>query len=218
MQSPIVIQKTSDGSHTLYLPDMDEHYHSVNGAVQESLHVYINTAFNKCKKDEIRVLEMGFGTGLNALLTFMEAAKRNIKLHYTTLEKYPLTKEIISSLNYSDSDKELFEKIHTAEWNTPVNITEDRIIHKVHTDFNDYDYSLGTYDVVYYDAFAPDKQSEVWSEDLFNKIFLSMNTDGVLSTYCAKGEIRRRMQSAGFVVSRLPGPPGKREILMAQKN
>ena len=216
MKSELVIRKTLDGSPTLYLPELGEHYHSVNGAVQESRHVYIEAAFNQCLKKEIHVLEMGFGTGLNAFLTILEARKRNISLFYTALEKYPLSFEVVNALNYSEEEKELFERIHLAPWNTPVSVEFCCTINKINIDFLSYDYP-GRYDVVYYDAFAPDKQANVWDQSLFNHLYLSMNTGGILSTYCAKGEIRRRMKNAGFTVNRLSGPPGKREMLQAVK-
>ncbi len=211
------LQLTADGSHTLYIPELDEHYHSVNGAVQESKHVYIGTAFNCCKKEEIHVLELGFGTGLNTLLTVLEARKRGVKLHYTTLEKYPLAIETIRELNYSGLADSLFEIIHAADWNKDVFVDNHFILNKLRVDFNDFLYP-GNYDVVYYDAFAPEKQQEVWNEFIFEKLYSSMNKGGILSTYCAKGNIRRMMQTAGFTVNRLPGPPGKREILQAIKD
>lgn len=213
----IIIQNTLDGSHTLYIPEMDEHYHSTHGAIQESKHVYIDAAFNQFHKEEIHVLEMGFGTGLNALLTILEARKRNIKLIYTTLEKYPLMEEIFSSLNYIHLNEELFFKIHLSEWEIPGCIDDNCVLIKKKVDFHDYDYP-GMYDVVYYDAFAPDKQIDVWDQAIFDRLYSSMNATGILSTYCAKGEVRRRMNNAGFIVNRLPGPPGKREMLQAIKN
>jgi tRNA U34 5-methylaminomethyl-2-thiouridine-forming methyltransferase MnmC len=208
---------TADGSPTLFLPGMDEHYHSTNGAIQESRHVYINSAFNRCFLDSISVLEMGFGTGLNAFLTALESEKRKVKVNYTTLEKYPLPSEIIKTLNYSDEKGDLFRKIHSSEWEKPTEITPFFLLNKIQIDFNDFDFS-GQYDVVYYDAFAPDKQAEVWSQGLFNKLYSSMKWGGILTTYCAKGNIRRMMQQAGFMVERIPGPPGKREMLNAIKD
>ena len=210
------LQVTADGSHTLFLPEMDEHYHSVNGAVQESQHVYINAAFNRCFKETIHVLEIGFGTGLNAFLTALEAEKRKVKVIYTALEKYPLTSEITNHLNYSDINGDLFQKIHFSEWEKPIPITAFFSLNKIQIDFKDFDY-YGNYDVVYYDAFAPDKQPEVWSQEIFNKIYSSMNSGGIMTTYCAKGIIRRMMKQAGFEVERIPGPPGKREMLRSTK-
>ncbi|GHU71458.1 hypothetical protein FACS189413_13190 [Bacteroidia bacterium] len=208
------IQFTADGSHTLFLPEMNEHYHSVNGAVQESRHVYIEAGFNRCPKSLIHVLEMGFGTGLNALLTALEAEKRRISTLYTALEKYPLPAETTHQLNYDELAPEIFRKIHATEWETPIPITPFFTLRKIQTDFSAYTYP-GCYDVVYYDAFAPDKQTEVWSQSLFDTIYNAMQTSGILTTYCAKGHIRRMMQRAGFAVERIPGPPGKREMLRA---
>jgi tRNA U34 5-methylaminomethyl-2-thiouridine-forming methyltransferase MnmC len=210
------IQLTADGSHTLFLPEMNEHYHSVNGAVQESRHVYLEAGFNRCRKETVRVLELGFGTGLNALLTAGESRRKKIKTFYVSLEQYPLPPEIINLLNYSELDRELFQQIHAVEWNKAVPVSPFFTLHKIKADFTAYDFA-GNYDVVYYDAFAPEKQAEVWSQELFDRLFRAICPDGILTTYCAKGSVRRMMQQAGFVVERIPGPPGKREILRARK-
>ena len=207
---------TADGSHTLFLPEMDEHYHSVNGAIQEAKHVYIEAGLNQCRKDTIYVLEMGFGTGLNALLTALEAEKRKIKVVYTGLEKYPLSSEIIEKLNHSVIHPNFFHQIHSMKWGILKEITPFFTLQKIQTDFEDYIYP-DKQDVIYYDAFAPDKQPEVWSLELFEKLFCSMKSEGILTTYCAKGIIRRMMQQAGFSVERIPGPSGKREMLRARK-
>ncbi|MDR0542961.1 MAG: tRNA (5-methylaminomethyl-2-thiouridine)(34)-methyltransferase MnmD [Dysgonamonadaceae bacterium] len=207
---------TADGSHTIYLPEMDEHYHSINGALQESRHVYIEAGLNQCHKNRIHVLEMGLGTGLNAFLSALEAEKRRMEVLYTGLEKYPIPSKIVEKLNYSGENNALFQKIHTAEWGKALPIHSFFTLEKIHTDFNRFSFS-GTYDVVFYDAFAPDKQAEVWSQTLFDKIYAALNPEGILTTYCAKGAIRRMMQQAGFTVERLPGPKGKREMLRGIK-
>jgi tRNA U34 5-methylaminomethyl-2-thiouridine-forming methyltransferase MnmC len=208
------LEQTADGSHTLFVPSLDEHYHSTNGALQESRHVYIEAGLNRCTRPEIRVLEMGFGTGVNALLTALEADRRQVSVHYTALEKFPLPKSLTEKLNYADLDADLFRRLHAAAWERPERLTPYFTLQKIQTDFNDYAYP-GPYDVVYYDAFAPDKQAEVWSPAIFERIRAAMNPGGILTTYCAKGSIRRRMQQAGFQVERIPGPPGKREMLRA---
>jgi tRNA U34 5-methylaminomethyl-2-thiouridine-forming methyltransferase MnmC len=210
------IERTADGSHTLFLPELNEHYHSVNGAVQESMHVYIQAGFNQCRKSAVHVLEMGLGTGLNAFLTALEAEKRNLKVVYTALEKYPLTNEIVGQLNYSRRNSALFHQIHAAAWGESVPLTSSFTLHKINVDFNGHDYAENC-DVVYYDAFAPDKQPEAWSQDLFDCLHAAMNPAGILTTYCAKGIIRRMMKQSGFAVERIPGPPGKREMLRARK-
>ncbi|GHV10706.1 hypothetical protein FACS1894162_5390 [Bacteroidia bacterium] len=213
---------TADGSHTLFVPAMDEHYHSVNGALQEALHVYIDAGLNAWRGDsrlrgnDIHVLEIGFGTGLNALLTALEAEKQNIHVLYTALEKFPVPATIVSQLNYSEIQPDLFSQIHAAEWRKIVPVTPHFSLQKIQTDFNDYNYP-DNYDVVYYDAFAPDKQPEVWSQELFNRIYSAMYPNGILTTYCAKGAIRRMLQQTGFTVERIPGPIGKREMLRGRK-
>ena len=221
-----VFKTTADGSLTLFVPDLDEHYHSTNGAVQESRHVYIDSGLihyihtndllknldEKGIKKEIKLLEFGFGTGLNTYLTALEAEKQQIKISYVALEKFPLPQEITSQLNYAQENQSLFQRIHQSGWGIPVSITPYFGLQKIAIDFLEFDFS-GRYDVVYYDAFAPDKQPEVWSQEIFNKLFSSMNTGGILTTYCAKGNIRRMMQQAGFWVERIPGASGKREML-----
>ena len=228
LEKAIVLKTTADGSPTLYVPDLDEHYHSMNGAVQESQHVYItaglsyyirtNYLFNKIDyrkpQTEMQVLEFGFGAGLNACLTALEAEKHKIKIQYVALEKFPLSQEITSRLNYSAENRLLFQRIHQSGWGIPVSITPFFVLKKLAIDFFEFDFP-DRYDVVYYDAFAPDKQPEVWSPELFEKLFSSMNPGGVLTTYCAKGSIRRMMQQAGFAVERIPGASGKREMLRA---
>ena len=220
MNKEIVLETTADGSSTLYVPELDEHYHSMNGAVQESQHVYIAAGLNHYihssnhYNKEIQVLEFGFGTGLSAFLTTLEAEKQKMKIHYTALEKYPLSQEITNRLNYSTENQALFQYIHQIAWEKPVSITPYFILQKLEIDFVDFDFP-NRYDVVYYDAFAPDKQPEVWSQELFDKLFFSMNQGGVLTTYCAKGNIRRMMQQAGFTVERISGAAGKREMLRA---
>ena len=221
MKKEILLETTADGSDTLYIPDLDEHYHSTNGAVQESQHVYleagllyyINTHY-QAKNKEIQVLEFGFGTGLNTFLTALEAERRRIKIRYVALEKYPLSQEITDKLNYAAENRFLFQQIHQSGWENPFQVTPYFTLQKLQVDFNTFNFP-NYYDVVYFDAFAPDKQPDVWSQELFDKIFPAMNQGGVLTTYCAKGSIRRIMQQAGFTVERIPGAAGKREMLRA---
>ncbi len=219
MQKPI-IKTTADGSNTLYVPEIDESYHSTNGAVQESLHIFINDGFHHCKKKTIKVLEIGFGTGLNAFLTLIEAEKENKSVIYTGLEFYPVETEEAVKLNYPElieADKRAeFEALHRCEWNREVKINPDFTLIKQRVDFTKTEFSE-EYDVVYFDAFSPEKQPEMWSEKIFEKLYLCAGENAILTTYCAKGIVRRALQSAGFVVERLPGPIGKREILRARK-
>jgi len=211
---------TSDGSHTLFVPEIDECYHSSHGAIQESQHIFIEAGLKQCPKDEICILEVGFGTGLNALLALTEAERSGKKIQFIALEKYPVEAEMAIQLNYPaliDSEKQdIFNLMHTCVWNKPVAITPFFTLQKIETDFTQYIHSQ-YYDVVFFDAFSPEKQAEMWTVEQFEKISKSCNYGAVLTTYCAKGKVRRAMQAAGFKVERLSGPPGKREILRASQ-
>ncbi len=229
------IELTADGSHTLFVPSMDEHYHSVNGAKTEAEHIYINYGLRKSSAYPLHILEIGFGTGLNAYLTLLETQKLHRKTIYTSLELYPLSLEVIRQLNYPDviypEYANLYYDLHQAKWNEPCKITSDFTILKQNFDFTHITHPSDSekwsmeimndqpifYDVIYFDAFAPEKQPEMWNQELFNALYASTNHNGILMTYCAKGVVRRMLQSAGFTVERLPGPPGKREVLRANK-
>jgi len=215
------ITLTEDGSHTLYLPEMDEHYHSVHGAIQESKYVFIESGFNLCKKKTINVFEVGFGTGLNALLTMLEAARNNIEVNYFSIEKYPLSAQESNVLNYTDLlnvNKELLQSIHECDWNSPVTITNGFILNKINNDLSAEDFeNFPFFDVVYFDAFAPNKQPDLWNDAIYSKIFSHCGHEAIFVTYCAKGVVRRGLQSVGFTVERIPGPPGKKEMLRAFK-
>jgi tRNA U34 5-methylaminomethyl-2-thiouridine-forming methyltransferase MnmC len=216
------IRLTEDGSHTLHVPGIDECYHSTHGAIQESIHIFINEGlktFLSASDQSINVLEIGFGTGLNAFLTLMEAGRLKRRVHYTTLELSPLAVDHALLLNYPEmlgGDRYLFEEIHQTPWDEVTEITPYFTVQKVNADFTGYKLP-GWYDVIYFDAFSPEKQPEMWSEERFADIYEHSAGGAVLTTYCAKGAVRRAMQSAGFIVERLPGPPGKREILRGRK-
>lgn len=213
---------TEDGSHTIYLPEMDEHYHSTHGAVQESLHVYINQGLLQSTQKEISVLEIGFGTGLNAFLTCVFAIRNNLKVTYTSIEKFPLTEAEFTKLNYSEKIftdyADLFKKMHQCQWNSLVGIVPEFSIRKVQADLLTWDFDpTEQFNLLYYDAFAPTKQPEMWTEELINKVSASIKKDGILVTYCAKGAVRRAFAAAGFQMERIPGPAGKKEILRGKK-
>lgn len=216
------LQLTADGSHTLFVPALDEHYHSVNGAVQEAMHVYIGAGLHQVDKPYVRIFEIGFGTGLNAFLTLKEtmSQQKPAVIEYYSIERYPLPEAIVSALNYGEQiwpeRKELFQALHTAEWDRAVNITDRFVLHKIAGDSNDC-LLPADIDLVYFDAFGPDKQPEMWNQSIFNRLYQQMNLGAVLTTYCAKGAVRRMMKEAGFSVERIPGPPGKREMLRAIK-
>ncbi len=213
------LRETEDGSHTLYLPEIDETYHSIHGAVNESTHVFLRAGLDLCVKSKLRVLEVGFGTGLNAYLTALEAERRNIEIDYVSVEKFPLSADVYEKLNFgemSGGDQSLFQLIHKAEWGVQENLTPLFCLEKIESDFTAL-FLQREFDVIYYDAFSPDKQPELWGEDIFIKLFASTALVGVLTTYCAKGAVRRAMQAAGYSVERIPGPVGKREMLRATK-
>lgn len=214
------IVKTSDGSHTIYVPELDEHYHSVNGAVQESEHIFIDYGFNFCKADPVRIFEAGFGTGLNALLTCIKSRAAGRKVLYTSIEKYPLSSDVLCRLNHVQfAGKEgrlLSDLIHNAPWGEMNVICETFSLMKIKTDLTSGDLK-GEYDLIYFDAFGPDKQPEMWSEEIFWKIGNITVPGGILVTYSAKGQVKRNLRAAGFTVTPLPGPPGKREVIRAVK-
>ena len=204
------IQTTADGSQTLFVPEIEESYHSMYGAISESTLIFIEQGLKKCLKSAIRVLEIGFGTGLNALLTALEANRTHKKIHYTTLERYPVPVQNALLLNYPElleNSGKLFDNIHRASWDTDVEINPLFVLHKVNADFTAYTLK-GMYDVIYFDAFSPDKQPEMWEESGFQKIAEHCNPDAILTTYCAKGTVRRILQKVGFQVERLSGPQG----------
>jgi tRNA U34 5-methylaminomethyl-2-thiouridine-forming methyltransferase MnmC len=213
---------TEDGSSSIYLPAFDEHYHSSHGAVQESKHVFMEMGwkFLAEKQDEISMLEVGFGTGLNAFLVLQECIRNSAKqVHYTTLEAYPVSAEDAEKLNYAadPASKESFLDLHRAAWNNTEKINPNFTLEKLHTPLQEFSPAENTFDLVFFDAFAPRVQPELWTEQVFTKLFHAMKNGGVLVTYCAKGDVRRNMIKAGFNVERLPGPPGKREMLRATK-
>lgn len=228
-----IIEQTADGSATLFVPSLNEHYHSIKGAQSESQHIFIDMGLKESEATHPRILEIGFGTGLNALLTqrVAEASKRNV--HYTTLELYPLAWEVVNQLGYvtpHTPEAAIFEQMHRTSWEKETTITPHFTLRKRVADVNEWATAQTTgkreadaepephFDLIYFDAFAPEKQPEMWTQELFEQLYTRLNTGGILTTYCAKGEVRRRLQAAGFVVERLPGPPGgKREILRGTK-
>jgi len=213
---------TEDGSHTIYLPEIDEHYHSIHGAIQESLHVYIEAGLIYSKRKVLNILEIGFGTGLNAYLTYCYALKENISVNYFTIEKFPLKESEYSILNYAKNifpeNEPIFDRIHRADWNTPVVISPNFTLQKLRVDLLDFQFdSTPPFDLVYYDAFAPDKQPEMWTDEMLQKVASKVGAGGILVTYCAKGAVRRAFTTAGFQMERISGPIGKKEILRGKK-
>ena len=211
---------TSDGSHTIYVPELDEHYHSIYGAVQESEFIFIKNGFDSCDADPLNILEVGFGTGLNALLTAVKSMAGSKEVNFTSLEKYPLDNGIINALNYNifagEKGKEIFDLIHSSPWNTCVNICKNFNLKKIETDFTK-EQPSGFYNLIYFDAFGPDKQPEMWTREIFTCIASVTKKNGILVTYSAKGEVKRNLKACGFEVTLLPGPPGKRQMIRAVK-
>jgi tRNA U34 5-methylaminomethyl-2-thiouridine-forming methyltransferase MnmC len=220
LSKELKIISSGDGSQTLYLPDQDETYHSVHGALTESMHVFIEAGMRPLKSlSELRIFEFGFGTGLNAWLSAMEAEKQNQVVHYTTIEKYPLDIAITSQLSYTSNpfQQETFNALHAAEWNIEEKIHDYFTVQKLNGGMENLIPSQHPFHLIYFDAFAPRVQPELWTIAMFSQLFSLLEKDGILVTYCAKGEVKRNMKAAGFVVEPLPGPPGKREMTRAWK-
>jgi len=220
MNNNISIVKTLDGSQTIKLADLDEHYHSTNGAIQESLHVFINNGFRCIDKNEISVFEVGFGTGLNAMLTFVEAEKCGKKVDYTGVELYPIGEDIFTQLNYAEilniDKQKYYLPLHTCEWDKDIELSQNFTLTKINIDLNKYNTNKH-FDIIYFDAFAPDKQSELWTKTVFDKMFSMLSFGGVLVTYSSKGEVKRNMRDSGFTVKRLQGAAGKHHMIKGYK-
>ncbi len=214
------IQITEDGSHTLYLPEMDEHFHSTHGAIQESMHVFIENGLKKSTKDELVIFEVGFGTGLNAILTLYHKGDRKIK--YYSIEKYPITETEFKQLNYTEQIStvlnDYFQKMHTSPWNQLIEISGEFQLYKIEGDLKNTSLeNLPKFDLVYYDAFAPGKQPEMWDEPILKKVAQQTSQGGLFTSYTAKGDVRRALIKNGFNMKKVPGPPGKKEILFGEK-
>ena len=221
MESSLVI--TGDGSTSVFIPELDEHYHSIHGALQESIHVFIDAGlkFKIKQTTSIDILEIGFGTGLNTLLTSIIAEENKSTVNYTAIEKYPLSNVLISKLNYcslieTNSCFEQFNLIHSCDWETDIVISNYFKLKKCQSDIRDVVFEQ-QFDIIYFDAFAPSAQPELWTETIFNSMFKALKDGGVLVTYCAKGVVKRTMRQSGFIVEALPGPKGKREMTRAVK-
>jgi tRNA U34 5-methylaminomethyl-2-thiouridine-forming methyltransferase MnmC len=215
------IELTADGSHTLISERFEVTYHSKHGAIQEAQTVFIDAAFAKIVEQQttVRILEIGFGTGLNALMTFGESLKNNITLHYTGIEAYPISDKIAAELNYGNllnfAESIDFQNIiHENKWNVINQIHEKISFEKRLMRFEDIAFE-NEFDAIYFDAFAPNSQPELWTIAIFEKMHRALKPNGLLTTYCAKGEVKRNLKAAGFVIESLPGPIGKREMTRA---
>ena len=217
---------TEDGSHSVYSEQLGVSYHSKHGAIQETQHVFINAGLEyilQKSPTEINILEIGFGTGLNAFMTFLESEHQPITatINYFTIEAYPLSMEQVFEINYveqldAEPFKDIFLKMHSSDWSKMHPLSKKFNFQKLLMNFEDIDFHNHV-DLIYFDAFAPDVQPQLWEETLMKKMFNAMRLKGALTTYCAKGAVKRTLKSVGFFIESLPGPPGKREMTRAIK-
>lgn len=219
--------QTADGSPTLYVPALDEHYHSTHGAVQEAEHVYIRAGLAEVLqplRPTARVLELGFGTGLNALLTweYLRAHAPNTRLEYETVEKYPLDQALadayLSALPADAERQAAFRALHTTPWETPTALDPQFTLFKRQGSFEALNFLASSYDVIYFDAFAPQKQPELWTDEILIRTGNLLGAGAVIVTYCARGALKRAWRAAGLEVETLPGAPGKREMVRARRS
>ena len=221
MKNNLKIITSNDGSHTIYRKDIDEHYHSIHGSIQESIHVFINAGLRDYLKTKqvvtLNILEIGFGTGLNTLLTIEENQRLKQNILYHTIEPFPIPSSIIEKINFKEINKEVFFKIHDFNWEINNSINDYFTFVKIKNKIEDFNPTI-KYDLIYYDAFGPNSQQEMWELKIFKHLYNLLNKNGAIVTYCAKGQVRRDFESVGFKVERLPGPKGKREMLRGVKS
>jgi tRNA U34 5-methylaminomethyl-2-thiouridine-forming methyltransferase MnmC len=214
------IVTTADGSNTLYLPALDEHYHSTNGALGESMHVFVRAGYDFCKANPVSIFEAGFGTGLNALLTAIRSIETKRPTSYTAMEKYPLSAGLLNKLNYCSilgpASEKIWRRIHKAKWDTTEQITDYFVLRKLRGDLLT-DKSDAIADLVYFDVFAHSKQPEIWALDVLERTCSMLGSNGIFVTYSARGELKRNLRSLGFEITLLPGATGKREMIRAIK-
>ncbi|MFL9843755.1 tRNA (5-methylaminomethyl-2-thiouridine)(34)-methyltransferase MnmD [Flavobacterium rhizosphaerae] len=213
---------TEDGSVTIHLPEMNESYHSKFGAIQEAYHVFIQHGLSLKSKEDISILEIGFGTGLNAFITYIENVNNKRLVHYTGIEAYPVDIEEAGKLNYPQQlkqglYKDVFIKMHDSPWGAAITLSNGFTLHKRRQFFQDI-VDESVYDLVYFDAFGYHAQPDLWSPEIFKKMYTALKPGGILVTYACRTVIKNAMKQAGFLVEKLPGPPGKREMLRAIKN
>ncbi len=215
------ILTTQDGSTTIYLPEWNESYHSKHGAIQEAYHVFIKNGLSLFIGKSVSILEIGFGTGLNAFITYLESEKSNQNIEYIGVEAYPINLDEVLQMNYVSelnvSDKiDVFNAMHQAEWGEKLLLSNNYTLTKRNQFFQDIS-DVNQFDLIYFDAFGFRVQPELWSYEIFKKMFLSLKEGGILVTYACRSSIKRAMLDCGFVVEKLPGAPGKREMLRGIK-
>ena len=216
---------TEDGSHSIFNESLNETYHSLHGAIQESNYVFIQSGLDHLRekgKTSIKVFEVGFGTGLNVLLSAIWAQEKEIRLEFDSIEAYPISDELVEKLNYPEllsnqHAKEYFRTLHVMDWEQKQHVNSWFDLTKIQSRIKDYPVEKGVYDIIYYDAFAPSKQPEMWELNKLDSVIQGLSEDGVFVTYCAQGQLKRNLKSLGLVVETLPGPPGKKEMVRARK-
>ena len=224
----VEVRRTADGSATLFVPALNEHYHSQHGARQESAHVFIRHGLLPLLPaaaetgQPLRILEIGLGTGLNALLTLDAAQAAGASIAYDGLETFPLPPAVVAALQPEWDEcgtpvKERFAELHAAPWNTPVALLPGFQLRKLHQPLREAVLPASHYQLIYFDAFAPEKQPELWTEAIFAQLYAAAAPGAVLVSYCAQGQFRRNLRATGWLTERLPGPPGKREMTRAGK-
>ena len=217
------LHPSHDGSYTVFSEKYNAHYHSVFGAIEESIHVFISAGifyFHQKGHKNLRIFEMGFGTGLNAYLAYLESSRFNIKIDYKTIESDPIASDIYEALNYSElldpNSEEKFQKLHSSDWGVTHQISDKFTFTKYHDQIEKHDFD-GYYDLIFFDAFAPTCQSHLWEEELHQKLYNNLTSNGALVTYCTKGSFKRMLQSIGYEIEKLNGPAKKREMMRAIK-
>ena len=215
------IIQTLDGSTTIHLKEWDECYHSKHGAIQEAQHVFIKNGLSLFPNQSVSILEIGFGTGLNAFISFLESSKLNQSINYVGVEAYPVNATEVLAMNYVDelnakSQKEVFEKMHESKWNEKIELTAEFELTKRKQFFDEID-DVEQFDLIYFDAFGYRVQPELWSTAIFQKMYTALRPGGKLVTYAARGVVKRSMIEVGLTVEKLTGPPGKREMFRASK-
>jgi tRNA U34 5-methylaminomethyl-2-thiouridine-forming methyltransferase MnmC len=221
MQRSIVT--TGDGSKTIHIKEWNENYHSSHGAVQEAKHVFLQFGLSLFEeKNEVNIFEVGFGTGLNAILTYQYAQEKQLSIHYNTIEAYPVSEDELQLLDYAslfDASRmqDIYSNMHIVPWNKDEIISSDFVLHKIHQKLEDYIFPTNHFDLIYFDAFGPRVQENMWTQEVFQKLYDSLKMNGVFVTYCAKGQVKRDLKLVGFDVETLPGPPGKREMTRGKK-
>lgn len=216
-----VIKTTGDGSKTIHMPELNESYHSTHGALQEALHVFIRNGLELFDQKQIKVFELGFGTGLNAILSYRYANENKVKIDYVGVEAFPVSTEMVKELEYTaflnEDETKAFKRMHDAEWGSVVELGPNMRFQKVHAKIEEYESDRNDFNLIFFDAFGPRTQGELWEKDVLAVVGRLLKVGGRLTTYCAQGQFRRDLKGLGFEVEKVPGPPGKREMTIALK-